>query len=134
MQQQPDRTPLPEQLQYPWPPNLLDYEAKFFGVTATEGIALGFGILVPIVIAQNIGAPFMAGVILGIIAAFGVFMSIRKIDRLGGMSGGQYVLMRVRGLGRTETVELPLILGGEGRGVELETWEGETVTLLGEDA
>lgn len=129
-----NETQLPEHLQYPWPPNLLDYEAKFFGVTATEGLALGFSLLVPIVISQNLGLPFTVGVALGIAVALGVFLSIRKLDRLGGMSGGQYLLVRLRGLGRTETIELPLILGGAGRGVELETWDGETVTLLGEEA
>jgi hypothetical protein len=133
-QHQNQPTPLPEQLQYPWPPNLTAYEAKFFGVSATEGIAIGMGLLLPVAVSQSLGIPMVGGLLMGIGVALLVYMGMRKVNALGGVSVPVYVLLRLRDAGREETIELPLILGGSTGTVELETWEGETLMVLGDEA
>ena len=133
-QNQNQPTLLPEQLQYPWPPNLTAYEAKFFGVSATEGIAIGMGLLLPVTMSQSLGVPLVGGLVAGIVVALLVFMGMRKVNALGGVSLPVYLFLRVRELGREEWIELPLILGGSTGTVELETWEGETLMVLGDES
>ena len=133
-QNQNQPTPLPEQLQYPWPPNLTAYEAKFFGVSATEGIAIGMGLLLPVAVSQSLGVPMLGGLVAGIIVALLVFMGMRKVSALGGVSLPMYLVLRLREVGREEWIELPLILGGSTGMVELETWEGETIMVLGDES
>jgi hypothetical protein len=131
----PSPTPLPEQLQYPWPPNLSTYEAKFFGVTGTEAVAIGMGLLLPVALAQSLGAPMLVGGAAGMLAALFVFLSLRKVGRFGGVSLPAFVgLWLGERLRRdVEVMELPLILGGGQNTVELEDWDGEVLLVLEEE-
>ena len=42
-------------------------------------------------------------------------------------------LLRFMAGRRPQTIELPLIMGGQSGQVEIETWEGETLMVVGEE-
>lgn len=116
-----------EQLQYPWPPNLTSYEAKILlGLSALEIVAAGVGFLVPAALWQSLG-----GAIVGLVVALIVLLSIKPLDALGGVSLPLYLVLRLLASRRKETIELPLIMGGAMGQVEVETWEGETLMIVG---
>ncbi len=119
----------PDQLQYPWPPNLTSYEAKvLLGLTAMEVVAAGVGFLLPAVLVRG-----LAGVLLGALAALLVLLTIKPLDALGGLSLPVYIVLRFLAGRRPQAIELPLILGGQSGPVEIETWEGETLMVVGEE-
>lgn len=118
----------PRALQYSWPTNLTEYEAKVFaGLTAVEAIGAGLGFLIPLATIQSI-----SGLFVGIAAAAMVLLCIKRLDNLGGMALPVYLARRAWEARRSESLELPLIMGGESGRVEIESWEGETLMVLGE--
>lgn len=119
----------PDQLQYPWPPNLTSYEAKIFlGLTAQEAIATAMGALLPMVLFQHLG-----GILMGVIVGAVVLLSLKKIDALGGVSLPLYLVLRVMAVRQAEVMELPLIMGNAQSPVKMESWDGMLLHLGEED-
>ena len=120
----------PDQLQYPFPPNLTEYEAKLLvGLTAKELMGTGMGFMVPMVL-----LPSLAGIIVGVIVGALVLVSLKKIDAFGGVSLPLYIVLRLAATRRHETIELPLIMGSSASTVEIETWDGMLMEMSGEGA
>lgn len=123
-----DTTPLPEQLQYPWPPNLTTYEVRLWlGLTAQQWVFMAMGLILPMGMNSTIWG-FLMGVGVGVV----IFLSFKKVGRWGGISFPRYVGVRLMGLlqREVEVIELPLILGGAPSTVELEDWDGEVMLVL----
>lgn len=119
----------PDQLQYPFPPNLTEYEAKLLiGLTAKELLGTGMGFMVPMML-----LPSVAGVIVGVIVSALVLISLKKIDAFGGVPLPLYVVLRLVAARQQETMELPLIMGNLDTQVEIESWDG-MMMQLGEEA
>jgi hypothetical protein len=128
MMQTQNQPQTPDQLQYPFPPNLTEYEAKLLiGLTAKELIGTGMGFMVPMML-----LPSLAGVIGGVIVGALVLLSLKKIDAFGGVSFPLYVVLRLVAARRQEVIELPLIMGNSTSAVEIESWDG-MLMHLGED-
>jgi hypothetical protein len=130
-QNQNQPTPLPEQLQYPWPPNLTTYETKLWlGVTVQQAMLMVMGGMLPMATLRS-----GWGFVLGLVIAAIIFLSFKKVGRWGGISFPVYLWLRVIGLfnREVEVMELPLILGSGQSTVEVEDWEGVTLMVLGEE-
>lgn len=126
-----ESTPLPEQLQYTWPPNLTTYEARLWlGFTAQQWLLTAMAGMVPMTLIRS-----GVGLVLGMVLALTVLLAVKPIGRFGGISLPMYVAVRLWHLvqRKTETIELPLIVGGNSSTVELEDWEGATLLIMEED-
>ncbi len=126
-----ESTPLPEQLQYSWPPNLSTYEARLWlGFTAQQWLLTVMAGMAPMALIRS-----GIGLGLGMVLALTVLLAVRPIGRFGGISLPLYVAVRLWHLvqRKTETIELPLIMGGSSSTVELEDWEGATLLIVEEE-
>lgn len=122
-------TPLPEQLQYPWPPNLSLYEAKvWLGLSAQQALLLVMGTMIPMATLRS-----EAGFVLAVGVGMIIYLSFKKIGRFGGISLPVYIWLRLLSLlqREEEVMELPLIIGGGESVVEIENWEGDTLMIVG---
>ena len=122
---------LPEQLQYSWPPNLSTYEARLWlGFTAQQWLLTAMVGMAPMALIRS-----GVGLVVGMVLALTVLLAVRPIGRFGGISLPLYVAVRVWQVlqRKTETIELPLIVGGSSSLVELEDWEGDTLLILEEE-
>lgn len=124
-------TPLPEQLQYPWPPNLSLYEAKvWLGLSAQQALLLVMGAMIPMATLRS-----EAGFVLAVGVGTIIYLSFKKIGRFGGISLPVYVWLRLLSLlqREEEVMELPLIIGGGESLIEMEDWDGATLMVVGEE-
>ena len=116
-----------DQLRYEWPDNILGYETKLTaGLTLQEIIV---GILPFLACVFLIGG--WVGIVLGLLAGAASFMSIKKLDALGGRSPVAYALARLLYAQSSPAVQVPLIVPSGDQGLVIENWIGETIMTVG---
>ena len=114
-------------LNYPWPANIVEYEAKlFFGLAPQEAIAVGIAFMVPLA-----ASPGVLGFFAGSLLAAVVLLSMRRFDRMGGVSIVTYVVARLAERRRENRLDVPLIVSSAARArIVVEDLDGNPLLEL----